>query len=126
MKFLERGRHRIFVYGQPVDMRKGFTGLEVLIRHKLHEDPLSGDLFVFINRRGTLLKCFLWDRTGYVIIAKRLERGKFRLRNKGDKLQLDEQRLALLFDGIATGGMKVQPRPVDGAKNCPALGPGVT
>ncbi len=82
MKFLERGRHRIFVYGQPVDMRKGFTGLEVLIRHKLHEDPLSGDLFVFINRRGTLLKCFLWDRTGYVIIAKRLERGKFRLRNK--------------------------------------------
>lgn len=134
MKLLERRQHRIFVYGRPVDMRNGFGGLEALIRRQLDEDPLSGDLFVFMNRRGTLLKCFLWDRTGYVIIAKRLERGKFRLRNTGQKLVLDEQRFALLFDGIEVGAMKFQPAnkalpegtSVEPVKNCQALGPRAT
>lgn len=106
MKFLERQQRRIFVYGRPVDMRKGFAGLEAIIRQQLEEDPLSGDLFVFMNRRGHLLKAFLWDRTGYVIITKRLERGKFRLRSSGQKLLLDEKRLALLFDGVKTGALK--------------------
>lgn len=95
---------RIFAYGQPVDMRKGFTGLEALILQHLDEDPLSGDAFVFINRTGTHLKCFLWDRTGYVIIAKRLERGRFRLRGSNNKVEIDEKRLKLLLDGIPIGG----------------------
>jgi hypothetical protein len=51
------------------------------------------------------MKCFLWDRTGYVIIAKRLERGQFKLRGQADKIELDSRRLALLFDGIAIGGI---------------------
>lgn len=105
MRFLERNRGRIFAYGQPVDMRQGFDGLEALVRRRLGENPMSGDLFVFLNRRGTHLKCLLWDRTGYVIVCKRLERGKFRLRSSGTKLELDEQRLALLLDGIAVGGI---------------------
>ena len=124
MRFLERRRRRIFVYGQAVDMRKGFGGLEAIIRNQLGEDPLSGDLFVFLNRRGHLLKAFLWDRTGYVIITKRLERGKFRLRNSGEKLYLDEQRLALLFDGVKTGALKAPPRELE-TTNCSVqnLGP---
>lgn len=103
MRFLDRSA-RIFVYGQPVDMRKGFSGLEALIRQGLGEDPLSGDLFVFLNRSKNMVKCFLWDRTGYVILFKRLERGRFLLHNPNVNLELDERRLGLLLDGIAVGG----------------------
>ena len=73
---------RILVYGRPVDMRNGFDGLEAVVRAGLGEDPLSGDLFVFINAKGNLVKALLWDRTGFIIISKRLERGRFRLRSR--------------------------------------------
>lgn len=108
MNFLAQRARRIFAYGQPADMRKGFIGLESLILQALGEDPVSGDVFVFINRTGTHLKCFLWDRTGYVIISKKLEHGKFLLRGGGDKLELDEKRLGLLLDGVKTGGLPIQ------------------
>jgi transposase len=85
-------------------MRKGFLGLEGLVRIALKKDPLSGDIFVFANRAGTHLKCLFWDRTGYVIIYKRLEHGKFRFRENG-LLELDEQRLILLLDGLSVGGI---------------------
>lgn len=95
---------RILAYGQPVDMRKGFTGLYGLVLQQLREDPQSGDAFVFINRTGSHLKCFLWDRTGFVILTKRLENGRFRLRNPAEKLEIDEKRLKLLMDGVKIGG----------------------
>ena len=88
-------------------MRKGFGGLESVIRRELGQDPLSGDIFVFISRTGHLMKCFLWDRTGYVIISKRLERGRFQLRGSVDRVELDEKRWKLLFDGICVGGISV-------------------
>lgn len=102
MKFQEVGR--ILVYGKPVDMRKGFNGLEGLVATELGEDPTSGDLFVFTNRRGNLAKALFWDRTGYIIIAKRLERGRFRLRVPGVKVELTPRNLELLLDGIPAGG----------------------
>lgn len=86
-------------------MRKGFIGLQSLIVGHLGEDPLSGDVFVFISRRGRLVKCFLWDRTGYVIISKRLEQGRFVLRGAGPKVELDDTRLKLLLDGVCVGGI---------------------
>ena len=94
----------MFAYSQPVDMRKGFNGLEAIITQAMAEDPLSGDTFVFLNRRGRLLKCFLWDRTGYVIISKRLELGRLKFGREGGKIELDARRLKLLFDGIPVGG----------------------
>lgn len=103
MNLLQRIR-RIFAYNCPVDMRKGFLGLEGLVRIALDKDPLSGDIFVFTNRAGTHLKCLFWDRTGFVIIYKRLEHGKFRFRGNG-LLELDEQRLILLLDGVTVGGI---------------------
>ena len=102
MKFQEVGR--ILVYGKPVDMRNGFNGLEGLVVAELGEDPTSGDLFVFINRRGNLAKALFWDRTGYIIISKRLERGRFRLRVPGSKVELTPRNLELLLDGIPAGG----------------------
>ena len=104
MRFPHQAANRILVCGQPVDMRKGFGGLEAVVRGCLKEDPLSGDLFVFINSRGNLVKILLWDRTGFIIIAKRLEKGRFRLRNHANKLVITQQSLELLLDGIPAGG----------------------
>ena len=63
------------LYGQPVDMRKSFDGLYALTRRELDQDPLSGKLFVFINRRATQMKVLYWDRSGFCVWAKRLEQG---------------------------------------------------
>ena len=58
-------------------MRKGFDGLSALVSTALNRDPLSGDVFVFINRRRTHIKLLVWDRNGFVLFYKRLERGTF-------------------------------------------------
>jgi transposase len=75
--FFPEGQVRVHVYGQPVDMRKSFDGLYALTRQELGADPLSGDLYVFINRRATQMKVLYWDRTGFCVWAKRLEQGRF-------------------------------------------------
>ena len=66
---------RIWLYTQPADMRKSYNGLSALVKQKLQEDPLSGQLFVFINRKRTQMKVLHFDRTGYCIWGKRLEKG---------------------------------------------------
>lgn len=94
---------RILACREPVDMRKSFDGLYGLVTSALSEDPLSPTLFVFFNRRRTLLKALYWDRTGFCLLAKRLERGRFLLPGDADLQELDERRLRLLFDGITLG-----------------------
>ena len=90
----------MLAYGRPVDMRKSFDGLVGLVQGVLGEDPLSGTLFVFFNRRGNYVKLIYWDRTGFCLFAKRLEQGRFRLPS-GDGIQeLTERRLQLILDGI--------------------------
>lgn len=70
---------RIYVAAEPVDLRKGFDGLAAATRFLLRQDPLSGHLFVFMNRRANRLKVFLFERSGYLLLYKRLERGRFHL-----------------------------------------------
>lgn len=94
---------RILAYREPVDLRQSFSGLVGLVKGVLAEDPLSGTAFVFVNRRGTLLKSIFWDRTGFCLFAKRLERGRFRLPGEGPRQELDAQRLQLVLDGIELG-----------------------
>lgn len=74
MSFPE-GQIRVFVYGQPVSMRLSYDGLYALARHGMGQDPLSGNLFAFINRRATQIKVLYFDRTGWCIWSKRLEQG---------------------------------------------------
>ena len=74
--FFPEGRVRVFVYGEPVSMRLSFDGLYALARHAMQQDPLSGHLFTFINRRATQLKVLYFDRTGLCVWSKRLERGR--------------------------------------------------
>lgn len=94
---------RILAYDGPVDMRKSFDGLLGVIRQTLDEDPLSGTLFIFINRRGNYLKGIFWDRTGYGLIAKRLERGRFCLPSEAMIQELSGRVFSLLLDGIVLG-----------------------
>ena len=75
--FFPEGQIRVFLYGQPVDMRNSFDGLYALARHGLQQDPLNGQLFVFVNRRATQMKVLYFDRSGWCLWAKRLEAGRF-------------------------------------------------
>lgn len=99
--FFPEGNVRVFLHERPVDMRKSFTGLYALVKHVLQEDPLSGSLYVFVNRRGNYLKLLYWDRTGFCLWAKRLERGVFIRRHSGElKRAMSYMDLKLLLEGI--------------------------
>jgi transposase len=99
--FFPEGHIRVFLYGMPVDMRKSFDGLYALARHGLHQDPLSGHLFVFVNRRATQMKVLYFDRSGWCVWAKRLEAGRF-LSNWAGVVhrEMDWTGLKLLLEGI--------------------------
>ncbi len=101
LMFFPESQVRIWLYARPTDMRKSFDGLSALVKNKLIEDPLSGQIFIFINRRRSHLKALYFDRTGYCIWSKRLERGQFRYDVKhGEKQLLDCTQLKLLLEGI--------------------------
>jgi transposase len=92
---------RIFLAAQPADMRRGFDGLAALTTSVIGQDPLSGHLFVFRNRRGDRLKILYWDRDGLAIWAKRLERGAFRFPTPtGDRLEVTPAEMAAILEGI--------------------------
>lgn len=99
--FFPESRVRVWLYARPTDMRKSFDSLVALVANELLEDPLSGHLFVFINRKKTYLKILYFDRSGYCIWAKRLERGQFIYRGDGNiKQALDWTGLKCLLEGI--------------------------
>lgn len=105
--FFPEGRIRVLVYGAPVDMRASYNALYALTRSQLGADPLSGDLYVFINRRGTQMKVLYWDRTGFCIWGKRLESGCFVSDwRKRATSQTDWMGLKLLLEGIEPGPRK--------------------
>jgi transposase len=94
---------RILAYREAVDMRKSIDGLVALVQGALREDPLSGSLFVFVNRRGNYLKAVYWDRTGFCLFAKRLERGRFAWPGSDSVQTLSQQTFRLVLDGIVLG-----------------------
>lgn len=113
--FFPEGRVRVHVYGQPVDMRKSFDGLYALTRQRLGADPLSGDLYVFINRRATQIKVLYWDRTGFCVWAKRLEQGRFLSDwTQVATRQMDWTGLKLLLEGIEANVVRKRYRPPGG------------
>jgi transposase len=99
--FFPEAQVRVWLYTRPADMRKSYDGLSALVRQVLHEDPTNGHLFVFINRKRTQMKVLYFDRSGYCVWSKRLERGRFQYRSDGEeKMALDWTRLKLLLEGI--------------------------
>jgi transposase len=90
---------RYFLYDQPTDMRCGIYSLAGLVKNRLSKDPLSGDIFVFISKRGNQIRLLQWDQDGYALYIKRLEKGTFE-RPSGDKTTLSVSELTLVLQGI--------------------------
>ena len=103
---------RIFLYSQPTDMRCGFNRLGMLAESMMGQDPFSGHLFVFFNRCGDRCKVLAWDRTGFCIWYKRLEKGTFhRPKRRPDDapapvLEIDADTLRCILAGIDLAGAK--------------------
>jgi transposase len=92
---------RIFLAVEPADMRKGFDGLSQLVRDRIAQDPLSGHLFVFRNRRRDRIKILYWDRDGLALWYKRLEKGTFRFPEATDgHVEVTPAEMAAVLEGI--------------------------
>ena len=100
---------RIFVATQPVDFRKAHDGLCQVVRGTLGLNPLSGDVFVFTNKRRNRVKLLLWDRNGLWLFYKRCERGTFPWLSSGPsaKVEIDRARLSMLLDGFDVASARV-------------------
>ena len=105
---------RIFVATQPVDGRKGADSLMVLVRDVLRHDPLAGHLFVFFSRRCDRVRIVYWDRNGFAMWSKRLERGSYRPTFSADgnitASLIEAAELTLILEGIDLAGARRRPR----------------
>lgn len=102
-------RVRVYLYAPVTDMRRSFDTLGAMVEQILGQDPYSGHLFVFRNRLGDRVKILVWDRTGYAIWYKRLEKGVFRFpeaEDAGKQVEMEAAELALLLEGIELAGAK--------------------
>jgi transposase len=100
---------RIFIGSTPIDMRKSIDGLHAIVKDELAEDPYSGHLFVFVSRRRDRVKILLFDRGGFVLVYKRLERGQFKLPHMDPStmaVEVDATQLTMLLDGIDFGRVR--------------------
>ena len=106
---------KVYIARGSTDMRKAINGLSILVERRMEHDPFSGHLFVFTNRRRNLIKVLYWDRNGFCLWQKRLERDRFRwpeaverrskgsglYRERGDEvLQISMRQLRWLLDGL--------------------------
>ena len=101
---------RVFVAREPVDMRKGFDGLCGVVIDTIDEDPQSGHLFLFFNRRRDRVKALIWEASGLWLLYKRLEHGRFqvfdRVSASDGHFEMTTTDLALLLDGIDLRGAR--------------------
>ncbi len=109
---------RVFVATARVDGRKGIDGLSVLVRSQFAEDPLSGSMYVFFSRRADRVRVLYWDRDGYVLVTKRLEKGTYRIPWPAEqgRAVIEAAELLLVLEGIDLRGAarraRWSPRPV--------------
>ena len=106
---------RIYICTQPTDLRRGFDGLAAATREVIRQDPESGHLFAFLNRRKNRVKILFWDRTGYALFYKRLCRGTFRIPTKpktpfDTAVQVESAQLMLMLEGLDLRGAHQQTR----------------
>jgi transposase len=96
-----RPLRKVYVATRPIDFRKGHDGLAAAVQEMIGEDPFSGAVFVFRSKRADRLKVLVWDRTGLVLIHKRLEGGKFVWPQLRDGvMRLSAAQFAALFEGL--------------------------
>ena len=101
---------RVYAAVEPVDLRKGFDALAILVRSRLAQDPLSGSLFVFFNRSFDRAKVLVWTPSGWCLVYKRLEKGRFHLPRAiaagAIEVTIDAAELVALLDGIDLRGVR--------------------
>ena len=98
---------RIWLAAQATDLRKSFDSLAELVRRQLEADPLSGQLFVFRNKRADRVKLLYWDEDGFVIVYKRLEAGTFRFpAGEAAGVEVRAADLQMLLDGVDLASVK--------------------
>ena len=96
---------RVYAYPEAVDLRKGYDGLFGLVKQGLARDPLSGELYLFVNKRRDSCKVLVWDGTGLCIFQKRLERGRFASPWRGGSVvRMTASELALFIEGCELVG----------------------
>lgn len=105
---------RVYFATQPTNLRRSFDGLANEVRTTLVGDPLSGHVFVFLNRRKNQVKLLVWTRGGFTIVHKRLERGTFafpaRVAEGATSVAIDAHELAMLLEGIDLGTARTSSR----------------
>ncbi|HHH30109.1 MAG TPA: transposase [Polyangiaceae bacterium] len=99
---------KVFVATQPIDGRKGAYSLAAMVRSVFSHDPFVGNLYVFFTRRLDRVRVLYWDRNGFALWTKRLEKGRFRAAMSPDgRLRasaIEYAELALVLEGIELAG----------------------
>lgn len=102
------GEHRVYLCTAAVDFRKAHDGLCALVRERFRDDPFTGDVFVFLNGSRDRVKLLLWERNGFWLLYKRLERGTFPPVRalEGERVELTRAELAMLLEGFEWSSAK--------------------
>ena len=101
----------IYLCKEATDMRRSFDGLAMMVHCIIKQDPLTGHVFVFRNKRGNMLKLLYWDRDGYAIWYKRLEKGTFSWPDHiSDNAVIDYRELAMMLEGITVSSRRKKTR----------------
>lgn len=94
-------------------VRKSFNGLSGLVRSELGGNPISGDVFIFVNRRRDRIKLLVWDRSGYVLLCKQLQQGTFELPDfeaQASSCQMKWSELVLILEGVSLKSVRQRKR----------------
>lgn len=100
---------RLYLATEPTDLRRSYDGLSAMVDGTFGKQAMSGDLFIFMNRRANQVRILFWDRDGYVIMMKRLEEGTFRRAETAEGknlVEIDAGELAMLLEGIDAPSIK--------------------
>ena len=106
-------KHHYYIYEEPTDMRKGFDGLSGLVRKELGQNPLSGDVYIFIHKGRNRMILLVWEQGGFVLYYKRLEQVRFELPIKdrsGNSRSISWQKLLLIVKGIELTSIRKRKR----------------
>ena len=103
---------RYFQCCQPTDMRNGFDGLAGIVRNFLQKDPVSGDVFIFLNKTRTHIKLLYWDGDGFALYYKRLEKGRYDRCTavNGLSREMKREELMMLLEGLSYDKMRQKKR----------------
>lgn len=96
------GRQRVFLCRRPVDFRKAHDGLCAIVRDQFLDNPFAGDVFAFTNRGKDRIKLLVWDRNGFWVLYKRLEKGTFPFEAPGEgvRIEIERAQLTMLLEGL--------------------------